>query len=196
MKKLTGKDILAIVLCLVIYVALVFVSEFTDYISPLLWVGVSVIAAFFGAFPMTYLMARVQKPLIALGTAVLWAVFMLASGEVWNPIIVIFPLVAGVIAEALHKAPGYNTFKGLRVSYAVLALVPFSQMLSLWTNTDTYVTMAVAEMGTEAYGTALRSYANAGGLVLAVILTLAVGYASTYLAVAALKKPIAKYDLK
>ncbi|MCM1523641.1 MAG: MptD family putative ECF transporter S component [Ruminococcus sp.] len=182
MKRSNTRDILAAMLCIAVYILLLFVCELAGYISPVLWVGAPVVSAFLGAFPMAYLMTRTGKPFIALGTALLWTLLIFASGESGDPAAVIFPAVSGIAAEAVRKAAGYGTPKGTRLSCSLLSLIAFAPIITLWTDTETYLSAAAEEMGGEEYSEVLRSCSGGGALALIIVLTLAAGYAGAFAA--------------
>jgi hypothetical protein len=167
-----GKKIRFTIIGIIAYIATVFVCEFLGYVSPALWVFATAVAAIPGAVSVVYLMSVWRKFGILTLVGVLWALLMIASGEVWTAIIPIWCVAAAVIADAVRTVLGADSRKALCVSYPIFALMPFGQFISLWLNTDTYAAMAAEEMGTAGYAAGLTAFATPVGLlgVLAAIL--------------------------
>jgi energy-coupling factor transport system substrate-specific component len=164
-KGLTGKKILFIILGIIAYMATVFICEFLGYLSPALWVFATAVAAIPGAISMVYLMSLWRKFGILTLVGVLWALLMIASGEVWTAIIPVWCVAVAVIADVVRTVLGADSRKALRISYPIFALMPFGQFISLWLCTDTYAAMAAEEMGTEGYATGLTAFATPVGLI-------------------------------
>jgi putative ECF transporter S component (TIGR02185 family) len=164
-KGQTGKKVLFIIIGIIVYMATVFACEFLGYISPVLWVLATAVAAIPGALSVVYLMSMWRKFGILTLVGVLWALLMIFSGEAWNAIIPVWCMAVALIADVVRTAWGARSRKALRISYPIFALMPFGQFISLWLNTDTYAAMAAEDMGTEAYATGLTAFATPVGLI-------------------------------
>jgi hypothetical protein len=164
-KNKSFKKMLFVIIGVVAYIATVFLCDCLGYISPTLWVLATAVAAIPGAVSVVYLMSAWRRFGILTLIGVLWALIMIAGGEVWTAIIPLWCIAAALIADAVRVAPGAGTIRALRISYPIFALMPFGQFISLWLNTDTYAAMAAEEMGTEAYAEGLAAFATPAGLV-------------------------------
>ncbi len=172
LKKTGFKKILSVALGIILYMVTVFLCDFLGYIAPALWVMATAVSAVFGAFSIVYLMQLRQGFGILTAVGVLWSLVMIASGEVWTAIIPIWCIAFGLIADVVRTCFKADERKAMRIGYPIFALMPFGQFISLWTNTETYATMASEEMGTESYAEGLKAFATPIGLigVIAVIL--------------------------
>jgi putative ECF transporter S component (TIGR02185 family) len=186
-----GKKIRFTIIGIIAYIATVFVCEFLGYVSPALWVFATAVAAIPGAVSVVYLMSVWRKFGILTLVGVLWALLMIASGEVWTAIIPIWCVAAAVIADAVRTVLGADSRKALRVSYPIFALMPFGQFISLWLNTDTYAAMAAEEMGTAGYAAGLTAFATPVGLLGVLAAILACGVIGERIAEVIWKKKIA-----
>jgi putative ECF transporter S component (TIGR02185 family) len=186
-----GKKIRFTIIGIIAYIATVFVCEFLGYVSPALWVFATAVAAIPGAISVVYLMSVWRKFGILTLVGVLWALLMIASGEVWTAIIPIWCVAAAVIADAVRTVLGADSRKALRVSYPIFALMPFGQFISLWLNTDTYAAMAAEEMGTAGYAAGLTAFATPVGLLGVLAAILACGVIGERIAEVIWKKKIA-----
>jgi hypothetical protein len=134
------------------------------------------VAALFGAFSIVYLIQLWQGFGMLTAVGVLWTLLLTASGEIWSMIIPIWCIVFAVTADFVRTLLKSDIKKSMRIGYPTFALMPFGQFICLWTNTDTYATMAAEEMGTESYADGLTAFANPIGFigVIAVIFVCAV----------------------
>jgi putative ECF transporter S component (TIGR02185 family) len=164
-KGQTGKKVLFIVIGVIAYMATVFFCEFLGYVSPALWVFATAVAAIPGAISMAYLMSSWRKFGILTLVGVLWALLMMAAGEVWSAVIPVWCVAMALIADLVRTALGAKSRRALRISYPIFALMPFGQFINLWLCTDTYAAMAAEEMGAEGYAAGLTAFATPIGLI-------------------------------
>ena len=104
------------------YVVLVVLSEFVGFLSPLGWVLFPAVAAVVAAWPVVWAMHRYRVPFVNASFAFVLAMLLLISGEVWTYTIVVWILSFGLLSEIIRCICGYDSEKGIRWSYPVLAL--------------------------------------------------------------------------
>jgi hypothetical protein len=186
-----GKKIRFTIIGIIAYIATVFLCEFLGYVSPVLWVFATAAAAIPGAISIVYLMLLRRNFGVLTLVGVLWALLLIAGGEVWTAIIPVWCVAVAVIADVVRTALGADSRKALRVSYPIFALMPFGQFISLWLNTDTYASMAAEEMGTEGYAAGLSAFATPIGLIGVIAAILVCGAVGERIAEITWKKKIA-----
>lgn len=169
-KNKNEKKIGKTVLCIVAYIVFAYGSAFFGFLGPTFWVLMAAPAAVLCAFPTVYLMQMYRRTGVLTAVAVIWALLLLVSGEVWTPIIVVYIIAVGIIADVIRSAVGNASLKAIRFSYPVMALLLFGQLLTLWIKTDTYLSMAAEEMGSETYAAGLQAWATPLGLIGAVVI--------------------------
>mgnify|MGYP002621012042 FL=1 len=182
-----GKRILMCVLGVVLYLVFVYGIECLGYISAFGWIAAIPLSAFLAAGPIMLVETRIRKPGAYILFGVLWLVLSFTTGMVWNasgPVIII---VLTAAAEIIRRALGYEKKKAYILSYLPASLFILGQYIYVWTSTDRYIEEAIAEMGGEAYGIALRGYATAGGLILVILASLALGCVGAVLSAKVLK---------
>jgi putative ECF transporter S component (TIGR02185 family) len=164
-KNLSAKTVLFIAIAIIAYLILVYACDFLGYIAPALWVLATAVAAIPGAIPIVYLMRlRTNFGILTL-VGIVWAVLLIASGEVWSWIIPIWCIAIAVIADVVRVILGADSKKAVRISYPIFALMPFGQFINLWLDTDTYSSMAAEEMGSQSYADGLAAFATPLGFI-------------------------------
>ncbi len=146
----------------VLYFVLVFAAEFIGFIHPVCWVFAPALGALLGALPYRWLSLRWHK--FGLGTvlAAVFALLMLAMGEVDATrllIIVGFGLLSDLVRLAVKKDS---------VSYPVLALGNIAMIVYLWTRKEWYLQGAAEEVG-QAYADAMAPLQSTLWFVIAVV---------------------------
>ncbi len=164
-KNLSAKTVLFIAIAIIAYMILVYACDFLGYIAPAMWVLATAAAAIPGAIPIVYLMKLRRNFGILTLVGIVWAVLLIASGEVWSWIIPIWCIAAAVIADIVRVILGADSKKAMRISYPIFALMPFGQFIGLWLDTDTYSSMAAEEMGSDSYAEGLVAFATPVGFI-------------------------------
>ena len=159
----------------VLYVVTVFATAFLGFLSPYAWVFFPVIAALFGAFSYYLVAVKCQKFGVGVLFAVVLSAFLLAIGEceLFGALLM---LMVGVASDAVRQKVGLTSLKGISWAYPVLSIGSIVWILPLWTRTKWYCQGAAAELGID-YAKGLMTFANLGGLLVVVLLTIIVGFA-------------------
>lgn len=146
----------------VLYFVAVFVAEFIGFIHPVCWVLAPAVGALLGALPYRWLSLRWHKFGLGMVLAAVFALLMLAMGEVDATrllIIVGFGLLSDLVRLAVKKDS---------VSYPVLALGNIAMIVYLWTRKEWYLQGAAEEVG-QAYADAMAPLQSTLWLVIAVV---------------------------
>lgn len=161
---------------LIVYFVLMFAPMFLGFLSPTLWFFYPVLSAFLAATPVLW-GAKERKKFGGVAIFPLfWYLLMVLAGELGFPERLLAPLVIILLAELIRKQIGYEKQSGLRLSYAVSAIVTAMQHLIILTRTDFYYQGAVEEMGSTEYAEAIVSFGTAGWFALLLVLSFAAGY--------------------
>lgn len=185
-KNWTKKEWLRCLLCFVIYFALILVSEFPGYVSPLYWVLCPVVAAFLGAGPLTCVMNMGKGIGGAAVLPVLWFILMKLMGEFSMPLMIIGMLCMMILAEVVRGIVGCEKKSSIRAATPFLSLIVFASFLPLYFQTDAYYNGALEEMGAE-YAAKIASYGSFGMFLLVLVLCVIAGMISERLSEKILK---------
>ena len=166
--KTNLKKALALAGLALLYVVLVFLSEFIGFISPWCWILYSALAAILAAWPVFKAVRMTGGKCVFLIFGIVFTLTYFTEMG-WNTVpSAIASIVLAIAAEAVHGILGYGSSKALRVAYPVFALVPLGNIICLWTDTARYAESAVEENG-QAYSELLSHMGTAWTLILAVV---------------------------
>jgi hypothetical protein len=143
---------------------------------------------------MVCLIAMGRKFGILTLTGILWALLLIAGGEVWSVLIPVWCVAVALFADIVRTAWGMNRKNAIRISYPIFALMPFGQFIGLWRYTDRYAAMAAEEMGAENYAAGLTAFATPAGLIGVLAAILVCGVIGERMAEVIWKKKIADMD--
>lgn len=170
------KKTLTIIGLAVLYFCIACAGVFLGFLSPVLWVFSSAIAALFTAIPVTILLRKYPFRGISLVFPVAYLIAGLAIGEISKPEVVIAIIAVGAVAEVTHSILTPGSSKGTGITCAVISCVSACSLLPLWTRPDWYYQGAVEEMGSVEYAEGLMKFSNPAGLAVLIVLCLVIGY--------------------
>ena len=84
-------------------------------------------------------------------------------------------LLIGILADIIRCAIGNKRIAGVRISYLLLALIPFGRTIVIWTNRAEEIADQAAEMG-KAYGDTMEAITPIWMLVVMIIVTIIVAF--------------------
>lgn len=177
-EKISMKDskkmIVGTVLYALLYIGIIYASLCLGYIHPFFWVYASLVSSVFAGIPYLYLTARWQK--FGVGTLfaflVAGACALMGEGTIFNWGLI---LLIGILADIIRCAIGNKRIAGVRISYLLLALIPFGRTIVIWTNRAEEIADQAAEMG-KAYGDTMEAITPIWMLVVMIIVTIIVAF--------------------
>ncbi len=142
MKKL---PVWRILLAVVVYFVFCLLGSTSGLLGPAFFAYAGTALAFFFSFEYLYVAANMR----CFGAAALLNVFVLIIGLLWGegdlPLVIGLLLLAA-IAELVRKRNGYDTLKGVRLSYIPLAYSFYAYVAHWWTDTEASLAAAAEEM--------------------------------------------------
>ena len=169
------KKLLDVLLWVVLYFVAFLAADCLGFIHPFLYLFFALAAAILCAWP--YVKLNQKHPVTGMGVLIsaFTVCIFAAMGEAKMDFVAI-SLGLGIVADAVRYLAGpYGSAKSICASYPILALMPFSAVLFLWTAPDHMYAPTLEEMG-EAYANAMQPLFNAGLEVGMILLTLALAY--------------------
>ena len=131
-----------------LYFVAVFAAEFIGFIHPVCWLMAPALGALLGAFPYRWLSLRWHKFGLATVLAAVFALLMLAMGELDLTRAAIL-VGCGLLSDIVRL-----WVKNDCVTYPVLAFGNIAEIIYLWTRKEWYLQGAAEEMG-QAYADAM-----------------------------------------
>lgn len=187
MKK---KSVLSILIATVLWLAVYLLTSTSGLIHPACFAYGGTVAAFFLSFIYLYMAANMRS----FGTAIILNGFALIIafilGEVDLPLIIGL-IVVTALAEIIRNSNGYDTLKGIRMSFIPLAYSFYAYAAHWWTDTDVALANAVAEMPVGYSDKMVPVIANIPLLIVMLILVFPVALFGMRLAEKVLKKQAA-----
>lgn len=180
-QKWNKSEIIKGIICLVLYVGFEVLAQVPGFVSAGYWVFFPIVAAFFMAGPVTCLMSMKRGFGSAAVLPLIWFILMRCAGEIGlYPSWIYFALLL-VVAEVVRKLIGYDKLLSIRVCVPILSLIPISPLMGLFFMKETYLSMALEEMGSADYVATLEKLGSPWILILLVVLCAAVGLLSEFL---------------
>ncbi len=139
------------------------------------------------AFAYLFVAAKMQ----CFGAAVVLngvSLLILLIGGEGNPALIIGMVLVTVLAEVLRRVFGYNSIKGVRVSFVPLAYSFYAYTLHWWTETEHSLEEAVEEMPAGYADKMARVIDNIPVLIIMLILVIPVAILAMRLAEKVMKK--------
>lgn len=155
----------------VVYFVVILLSEIPGFLSPLYWVLSPIVTAFVATCPLMMVMTKKENFGSTLILPALWFVVMIAMGELAQPIVKLAMLSVMVFAAVVREILGYNKIWSVRITVAILSLVPFCINLLLYSDTTLFHSLAIGEMGQE-YADTIAQYGTNGMFILVAACTI------------------------
>ncbi|OKZ61013.1 MAG: hypothetical protein BHV88_24280 [Clostridiales bacterium 41_12_two_minus] len=171
--------IVGTILYALLYIGIIYASLCLGYIHPFFWVYASLVSSVFAGIPYLYLTARWQK----FGVGTLFA-FLVAGGTILNWGLI---LLIGIMTDVIRRAIGNKRIAGVRISYLLLALIPFGRTIVIWTDRTKEIAEQAAEMG-KAYGDTMEAITPIWMLVVMIIITVVVAFLAERIVEKCMKK--------
>ena len=188
MKKL---PVFQILLAMLIYLALFVLASSCGLIHPSCYAYAGTFVPILFAFIYLYAAANIQ----CFGAALLLNGFVLLGGLIageGNLPFVVSLVVLALLAEFIRRLNGYDTRKGVRLSFLPLAFSFYAYSAHWWTDTEGSLAAAVEEMPAGYADKMLPVIQNVPMLVVMLVLTIPVAILSMRLAERIMKKQAAK----
>ena len=168
------------VCAVIVYLLSLLAASLPGFLSPYLWTASPVVAALLCAFSYVWLARRWRGTGLGAALSLVFAVSLLAFGEVDMRTAVLMVMV-GVLSDVARRFFGSESDKSLFRAYPILALVPVVHFLPLWADVQAYYEGAVEEMGQD-YAHVIFSLSTPWMDVAVVLCTLLAGVAGVRLA--------------
>lgn len=188
MKKL---PVFQILLAMLIYLALFVLASSCGLIHPTCYAYAGTFVPILFAFVYLYVAANLQ----GFGAALLLNGFVLAVGLIageGNLPLIVGLLVLTLLAEILRRRNGYDTRKGVRLSFSPFAFSFYAYSAHWWTDTEGSLAAAVEEMPAGYADKMLPVIRNTPMLVVMLVLTIPAAILAMRLAESVMKKQTAK----
>ena len=188
MKKL---PVFQILLAMLIYLALFVLASSCGLIHPSCYAYAGTFVPILFAFIYLYAAANIQ----CFGAALLLNGFVLLVGLIageGNLPFVVSLVVLALLAEFIRRLNGYDTRKGVRLSFLPLAFSFYAYSAHWWTDTEGSLAAAVEEMPAGYADKMLPVIRNVPMLILMLALTIPTAILSMRLAESVMKKQTAK----
>lgn len=188
MKKI---PVVRILIAAIVYLVLFLLGSSCGAIHPACYAYVGTVLPLLFAFVYLYTAANMQ----CFGAAVVLNGFTLIIGLLvgeGNLPLIIGMIVLAALAEIIRRINGYDTIKGVRLSFIPLAFSFYSYSAHWWTDTEGSLQAAVEEMPAGYSNRMAAVIANTPALVIALILVIPVAILGIRLAEKVLKKQAAK----
>ena len=179
------------VIAAVIYPLLFVVGSSSGLIHPACYAYAGTLLPLLMGFVYLYTAANLQSFGAALLLNGVLTVIGFVTGEADAAFIVII-IVLTAAAELLRRANGYDTLKGVRISFIPFAFSFYAYSAHWWTNTSGALEAAVEEMPAGYADKMVTVIDNTPVLIVMLILTVPVAMLAIRLAEQALKKQAAK----
>lgn len=176
-----------VMIAAVIYLVLFVLGSSSGAIHPACYAYVGAVLPLAFSFVYLYTAANMK----CFGAAAILNGFVLIIGLIageGNVVLIVGLLVLASIAELVRKLAGYDTKKGVRLSYIPFAFSFFSYTAHWWTNKADSLAAAVEEMPAGYADKMEQVIGNVPVLIIVLVLTVPVAILSMRLAEKAMKK--------
>ncbi len=180
-----------IVTAAVIYPLLFVLASSCGLIHPVCYAYAGTFLPLLMSFVYLYVTANMQR----FGAAVLLNGVLLAVGLIageGNPALVVIIVVVTVIAELFRRMKGYETLKGVRLSFVPFAFSFYAYSAHWWTDTKGSLEAALKEMPAGYADKMAPVIANTPLLIVMLILTIPVAVLAVRIAERVMKKQTAR----
>ena len=167
---------------ILLFVLIVFASEFLGFISPYLWVFAGAVGVLAGVGPVMALAKKWQHFGVYALTTLVWIVIMALAGEVSGTSVILFMIFVSLTAELVRYLIGYQSKNGVLMSYAVFGLFPAASLIKLWIDPDFYYAGAIEELNSVEYADKLMTFNNPVGFFAFIAVTFVAGLCGVVLA--------------
>ena len=188
MKKL---PVFQILLAMLIYLAMFILASSCGLIHPACYAYAGTFVPILYSFVYLYMAASIQ----GFGAALLLNGFVLIVGLIageGNIPLIIGLVVLTLLAEFIRRLNGYDTLKGVRLSFIPFAFSFYAYSAHWWTDTEGSLAAAVEEMPAGYADKMLPVIENAAMLIIMLALTIPVAVLSIRLAERVMKKQTAE----
>ena len=179
-----------ILLALLIYLALFVIASSCGLIHPACYACAGTFVPILFAFVYLYVAANIQ----GFGAALLLNGFVLIVGLIageGNLPFIVGLIVLTLLAEFIRRRNGYDTLKGVRLSFIPFAFSFYAYSAHWWTDTEGSLAAAAEEMPAGYAGKMETVIGNVPLLIVMLVLTVPVAILAMRLAEKALKKQTA-----
>lgn len=183
-KKIGVKDLINTGIYTVIYLVLFIVVGMLSFVPIFSFLFPIVIAILCG-IPFVLFLTKVKAfgMITIMGTLLGLIVFAMGQGFY----AIITGVVCGFIADLIHKAGEYKSWKLMIVSFCVFSEWVIGSMLPMWIMKDSFFE-STREMQGDAFVDALEPLITVGGLALIIVLTVVGALVGAFIGKAVLKK--------
>lgn len=184
------KSVLGIVIAAVIYPVLFVLASTCGLIHPACYAYAGTFLPLLMGFVYLFVCANMQ----CFGAAAVLNGFLLILGLVTgesNPAFLIIIVIITVLAELFRKLNGYDTLKGVRISFIPFAFSFYAYSAHWWTNTADSLAEAVEEMPAGYADKMASVISNIPLLIIMLALTIPVAVLAMRIAEKVLKKQTA-----
>lgn len=172
--KWTKKEAGRFLLCFVVMVVLVLLTELPGFLSPFYWSVFSVGSAFVAVGPIAYVMNMKKGFGSSAVLILLWLIINRCAGEMGMPVMWAWIIALAVIVEVLRKLIGYDSIRSIRICAPIAALAPFAPIVPLYFSKAKFLALALEEMSEE-YVAVLDKYGTLTRGIIVLALMLIVG---------------------
>ncbi|MGL6200518.1 MAG: MptD family putative ECF transporter S component [Lachnospiraceae bacterium] len=183
-KKIGVKDLINTGIYTVIYLVLFIVTGMLSFVPIFSFLFPIVTAILCGISFMLFLTkAKVFGMITIMGTLLGLIVFAMGQGV----FAIITGVICGFIADLIHKAGEYKSWKHMIASFCVFSEWVIGSMLPMWIMKDSFFE-STREMQGDAFVDALEPMITVGGLALLIVLTVVGALVGAFIGKAVLKK--------
>lgn len=175
------KQILFYIGMALLFILIVFACEFLGFLSPYLWVYAGAFGALLGAAPIMAMAKKWKKFGVYAANTAIFIIAMAAMGEVSGTAVILFMIFVTLTAELVRYMIGYNSKKGVLISYAIFGIFPTASIITLWIDPTTYYAGTVEELNT-AYADKLMTFNNPVGFFSFIAVTFVAGLCGVIIA--------------
>ena len=179
---------------MLLFLLIVFACEFLGFLSPDLWVYAGAFGALLGAAPIMAMTKKWKHFGVYTVTMAIFIIVMAAMGEVSGTAVILFMVFVTLTAELIRYMIGYNSQKGVMISYAVFGIFPTASIIKLWIDPDGYYAGAIEELNT-AYADKLMTFNNPVGFFSFLAVTFVAGLCGAIIAEKCWKEKISLYSM-
>ena len=187
MKKI---PVVRILIAAIVYLVMFLLGSASGIISPACYAYAGTVMPILFAFVYLYTAANIQS----FGAAAILNGFVLVIGLIigeGNLPLIIGMVLFAALAEIIRKALGYDTLRGVRLSFIPLAFSFYAHSAHWWTDTEGSLQAAIEEMPAGYSDKMLPVISNIPALVIALILVIPVAILGMNLAGKLMKKQAA-----
>lgn len=165
----------------VLFMLIVFACEFLGFVSPYLWVFAGAIGVLLGAAPIMAMAKKWQHFGVYALNTLIWVVCMSFMGEDTRISVLLFMIFVSLTAELVRYLMGYQSKKGMLISYGIFGLFPAASIINLWIDPDYYYAGAIEELNVE-YADKLMTFNNPVGFFACMAVTFVAGLCGVIIA--------------